>query len=494
MKMEWEKNYDFFQVGGMNTSNGIAQQQDLKQTMTLAPQQLASLSLLSLPLMELENRISEEIAQNPVLEVEGEETQSRTDDPADPETFSDDLPDNENHMLDPNREDYEEHLDRLLEADESGPYSDEAESRRQYLFDSIVAETSLQEALLEQLRFAEVSGKVRACAEYVIGSLDENGYFQGTLPDAAQAAAASLEEAEQAMHLVQSFDPPGIAARDLKECLLLQTARNPAPDRRLETLIRDHLNELARNKLPQISGAMKISLEDLHHLIAELRLLNPHPGASLDRHSEPYILPEITVIPDGDEFVLVENDPPFGRLSISKNYQKMLENPALAPEDRAYLRARIDSGKALIHGLEQRKTTIRRIAELIVNAQYEFMKYGPRALKPMTMRQAADKLGLHETTVSRAVSGKYMQTPAGLFEFRFFFSGGFQSDEGEEVSAHSIKNMIRELVDAEDPSRPLSDSRLSQLLAENGLEVARRTVAKYREELGIPSSQLRKAY
>ena len=172
----------------------------------------------------------------------------------------------------------------------------------------------------------------------------------------------------------------------------------------------------------------------------------------------------------------------------------MLENPSLAAEDKAYLRSKIESGKTLIHGLEQRKSTIRRIAELIVNNQYDFMKYGPRALKPMTMRQAADKLGLHETTVSRAVSGKYMLTPVGLFEFRFFFSGGFQSGEGEEVSAQSIKDMIREFIAAEDPSKPLSDSRLSKMLGDKGFDVARRTVAKYREEIGISSSQLRKAY
>ena len=172
----------------------------------------------------------------------------------------------------------------------------------------------------------------------------------------------------------------------------------------------------------------------------------------------------------------------------------MLENPTLAAADRSYLRNKIEAGKVLIHGLEQRQSTIRRIAELIVNTQYDFMKYGPRALKPMTMRQAADKLGLHETTVSRAVKGKYIQTPHGLFEFRFFFSGGFQSGEGEEVSAHSIRKMIRDFVDAENPARPLSDSKLSEMLAEHGFEVARRTVAKYREELGIPSSQLRKAY
>ena len=480
----------------MVASNNLSQQQELKQTVTLAPQQLASLSLLALPVMELENRISVEMAQNPVLELhENDEPDEKPDGAQDAESFPEESVRGDSlDMLDPNREDYEEHLDRVLEAEEPGTDGDEEERKRQFMFDSIVAETSLQETLMEQLRFAEVPEKIRLCAEYVIGSLDENGYFQGTLPDAAQSADSSLADAEDALRLVQSFDPPGIAARDLKECLLLQADRLSERNKPLEILIRDHLDELAHNKLPQIAGEMQIGMEELNRLIAELRQFNPHPGASLDGHREPCILPEVTVIPDGDEFKLLENEPPFGRLMISKNYQKMLENPGLAAEDKAYLREKIDSGKALIHGLEQRRSTIRRIAELIVNTQHDFMKYGPRALKPMTMRQAADKLGLHETTVSRAVSGKYMQTPRGLFEFRFFFSGGFQSGEGEEVSAHSIKNMIREYIDAEDSSRPLSDSRLAQMLAKSGFDVARRTVAKYREELGIPSSQLRKAY
>lgn len=477
----------------MDASNTFTQQQELKQTMTLAPQQLASLSLLSLPMMELENRIEEEMTRNPVLELDETEPQDENDF-SDGDYRDDELSPDGEAMLDPNREDYEEHLDHVLEQGEPEADADEIERKRQFMFDSLASETSLQEAMLEQLRFADAPEKVRACAEYVIGSLDENGWFKGTLPDAAQSAGATLQEAEEALKLVQSFDPPGIAARDLKECLLLQAARLPDPNPELETLIRDHLDGLAHNKLPQIASAMKIGMDELNGLIAGLRHFTPHPGAVLDRHNEPYILPEVTVVPDGGEFKLVENDPPYGRLSISRNYQKMLENPALAAADKAYLRSRIDSGKALIHGLEQRKSTIRRIAELIVNAQYDFMKYGPRALKPMTMRQAADKLGLHETTVSRAVSGKYMLTPFGLFEFKFFFSGGFQSGEGEEVSAQSIKSMIRELVDSEDPAKPLSDSKLSSLLAEKGFDVARRTVAKYREELGIASSQLRKAY
>ncbi len=495
----------------MEQSNNLSQKQELKQVMTLAPQQLHSLSLLTLPVMELEARIEEELAVNPVLELEpggaGEE-EKKTDSPEEEgdgdgdERFSDPMLSDsasggeysKEDMLDPNREDYEDHLGRIIESPEDWDSPQEDEERRNYIFDSIVAETSLQEYLLEQLRFADVKPGIRSCAEYIIGSLDGNGYLQGALADAAQSSGTDMNGAEEALALVQSFDPPGIAARDLRESLLLQLHARQKHDPQLETLIREHFDELARNKLPQIARSMDITVERLNELVADLRLLNPYPGATVAQTTEPYVLPELTVVPEGDSFVLLENDPPFGRLSISKYYAKMLENPALAAEDRAYLRGKIDSGKMLIHNLEQRKKTIRRIGELILNSQYDFMKYGPRALKPMTMQQAADKLGLHETTISRAVSGKYIQTPVGLFEFKYFFSGGFQSEEGEELSAHAIKNMIREFVANEDPAKPLSDSRLSDLLKERGFEVARRTVAKYREELGIQSSQLRKTF
>ncbi len=487
----------------MEQSNSLSQKQEQKQFMTLAPQQLHSLSFLTLPMMELEARIEEELALNPVLELGSGEEEKEPDPPEEEEDrfteslLSDSVPGREypkEELLDPNREDYEDHLGRIIESPEEWGSPSEEEDRRNYIFDSIVAETSLQEYLLEQLRFADVRPGIRECAEYIIGSLDGNGYFQGALADAAQSSGVGMPEAEEALALVQSFDPPGIAARDLRESLLLQLRDRKKHEPLLETLVREHFDELARNKLPRIARSMNISMDRLNELVAELRLLNPYPGATVAQTTEPYILPELTVVPEGDSFALLENDPPFGRLSISKQYTKMLENPALAAEDRAYLRGKIDSGKMLIHNLEQRKKTIRRIGELILNTQYDFMKYGPRALKPMTMQQAADKLGLHETTISRAVSGKYIQTPVGLFEFKFFFSGGFQSEEGEELSAHAIKNMIREFVANEDPAKPFSDSRLSELLKERGFDVARRTVAKYREELGIQSSPMRKTF
>ena len=328
----------------------------------------------------------------------------------------------------------------------------------------------------------------------MIGSLDETGYLKTPAAEIAQSVNCTMDEAEQALALVQSFEPPGIAARDLKECLLLQLKAAGSQNQDLIRLIKNHLDDLAHNRLPLIAKKMNITLDHLNELIEELRLLNPHPGNAVTPSTPLYVVPEVIVEKDGDSFRIVQNDPFSGRLSISDRYMKMLEDPAVSPEDKAYIRSKIADGKLLIHNIDQRKSTIRRIAELIVSTQYDFMKYGAKALKPMTMQQAADKLGLHETTISRAVANKYMQTPVGLFEFKFFFSGGFQSEKGEEVSSHAIKDMIQELVSKEDPAKPLSDSKLSKLLKERGFDVARRTVAKYRDELSIQSSQMRKAY
>lgn len=501
----------------MEQANGFSQNTVLRQEQTLAPQQILSLEFLMTPVMELEEKVSLELASNPVLELDEGHRNAIDGEDSDPDFSAADLPSGAvpeteaPPTLDSNREDFEEHLDRIAESPEAWEsfshddpedvsmrteYASDSgeEERRNYLLNSIAAETSLQEYLLDQLRFADIPEKTRAAAEYIIGSLDESGYLTTPPAEIAQAVNCPTDTAEQALALVQSFDPPGIAARDLKECLLLQLRASPSPDPELARLIRNHLDDLAHNRLPLIAKKMNISMERLNELTGKLRLLNPHPGNAVAPSTPLYVVPEVIVEKDGDSFRIIQNDPFSGRLSISERYLKMLEAPDISPEDKAYIRSKIADGRLLIHNIDQRKNTIRRIAELIVSAQHDFMKYGAKALKPMTMRQAADKLGLHETTVSRAVANKYMQTPVGLFEFKFFFSGGFQSEEGEEVSSHAIKDMIQELVAGEDPAKPLSDSRLSTLLKKRGFDVARRTVAKYRDELSIPSSQMRKAY
>ena len=235
-------------------------------------------------------------------------------------------------------------------------------------------------------------------------------------------------------------------------------------------------------------------MDELSQAVQELRKLSPHPASAFTPDQPSYVVPEASVVPDGDEFKVIPNQESYPRLLISRRYVQMLDDPNVNDETKSYIRQKLSSGKNLIRSLEQRESTIIRIANLIVSKQYEFMKKGPEALLPMTMQEIADKLGLHETTISRAIANKYLQTPVGLFRFRDFFSSGFRSETGDEVSSTGIKEQIREIVSGENTSSPYSDSKIAELLKQKGFDVARRTIAKYREELGIPSSQLRKVY
>lgn len=506
----------------MDSSHTLNQQQQLKQQFVLSQRQHNSLELLYRPVMELQTKIQEELSFNPVLELEepfpAEDPAEEQDDfsagdaefsgvelPRRQETASllKEEPSPAENTFDSNREDFEEHLDRVLDTPEEAYYTPEDHGDRDYLFDSFSQESSQEQRLLDQLSFADAPEKVKRCAEYIIGSLYPNGFFMapspeesngpgGTLPDAAQCAGATLDEAQEALTLVQSFDPPGVGARDLKECLLLQIRRKRPVDPLLEELVRDHLEDLYKNKLPRIAEKMALSMEDLQDLIDSLGKLSLHPLQNETR--VPYVVPEITILREGDSFKIRENDPPYGRVTLSKSYLAMLEDPSLDAEARNWIRQKVDSGRDLIRQLSNRKRTIYRLAELILENQYEFMCRGPKALKPMTMIQAGDKLGLDNSTISKTAAGKYMMTPVGLYEFRYFFSGGYQSADGEVCSEKAIKSMICDLIRAEDKRKPLSDSKLSALLREKGFEVARRTVAKYREELRIGSSSMRKVF
>lgn len=490
---------------------------ELRQEQILAPQQIQSLEILMAPMMELEERIVQEMEANPILELEAPERDAKeAEAEAEEREIAEDGPTGEikepvgdyGDAFDaegPRREDSDEELSQLIQLAESwqnaipqinqrGGSEDEDEERRQRLFDNIVEEPSLQEQLLEQLRLAERSEDVAKAAELIIGSVDESGYLRSNLADLATAAELDVQTMEKALALVQTFDPPGIAARDLRECLLLQLERQGRGKSKLARLVRNHLEEIARNKLPQVAKRMEISVEELNKLIEEIKTLNPHPGAAVAPNNPIYVIPEVFVERVGDEFRIVPNEDSVPRLRISNLYLKLLEDPKVPEETKSYIKAKLSSGKMLIKSLEQRQSTIRRIAEVLVSTQYDFLDKGVERLKPLTMQQVADKLDLHETTISRAIANKYIQTPIGLFEFKYFFTGGYQSSGGEEVSSRGVKEMIRDIIAHEEPDAPASDSRIVETLKERGLEVARRTVAKYREEMGIQSSHLRKAY
>ena len=486
------------------------QGQQIAQEQKLMPQQMLSLDILSIPLMDLENRINEELIQNPILEIADGQTDYSNDSADEYEDPANTLPQESSHAGE-----LQDKFEQMQQDDDSATwteflqnYADWADipdlpqnsdsnsinERRDYLFNSVAAEPSLQDMLENQLSLSDISRHSMPVAEEIIGNLNNSGYLAVPLSEIAARHHIPVEEAEKILKQVQQFDPPGIAARTLEECLLLQLERSGRKDPLLTLLIQHYLPQIAKNKLPVLAKELNITFDELNTALQELRKLNPCPAAAFDESQPEYILPEVTVIPDDGEFKIQTNQDACPQLILSQHYLKMLEDPSTGEETKAYIRQKVNYGKMLMHSLNQRSATILRIAELITAKQHDFMLKGPEALQPMTMQELADKMGFHEATISRAVAGKYMQTPVGLFRFKDFFTSGFRSDSGSEVSSQGIKERIRELIDREDAAKPYSDSKLVDLLKQQGLDVARRTVAKYREELGIPSSSLRRVY
>ena len=484
----------------MDISYGQTQQTSARQEHTLAAHQFQGLDLLAATALELEAKIVAEQETNPVLEVElPDGNEGAVNDPFE-EYYGGTTGDERAEDYNEDRDGFNETLEHYTERGEdffSGGNDPDMDERRQHFFDSITTEISLQEQLLEQLRFSDCPDRLKTAAEEIIGNIGDNGFFESALSEVAQSCLCSVEDAQEALTLIQSFDPPGIGARDLKECLLLQIARDPGKyDPRLQELIADHLDDVGKNRLPQVAKAMNISMDELQELRAELKTLSPHPVSNIASGRIDYVRPEVTVFRDEDgEYRVRSEKDLIPRLTLNPAYLEMLEDPDTPEDAKSYIREKVNAAKLLMRSLEQRTGTIERIAELIVAGQHDFFENGMESLLPMTMRELAEKINRDESTVSRAIANKYMRTPRGLVPFRTFFTtSGFTGDNGNEVSSHGIKEIIRAAVDGEDPASPLSDQDISLLLKEKGFAVARRTVAKYREELGIASSQGRKVY
>lgn len=466
----------------------------------MAPQQIQSLEVLLASIQELQTKISQELADNPTLEQISHGNEDLSGD-----ILTSTESGQKNETSDERRENDDAGLAELARLADSwrnsfhdagtSTFSAENAEKRQYLFDSLTIEQSLQEYLMEQLRFQDVDEKTAKLAELVIGSIDNSGYLRSITADLATVSGVSLEEMERVIRFVQTFDPPGIGACDIRECLLLQIERKGLRNTPLYKLVSRHLDDIAANKLPLVAKRMNVTIDELRGLLDEMKQFNPHPGAHLAPESSVFITPEATIIEDDDGVLaLVPNKEHIPRLQLSQNYLKILEDPSTAPDVKEYIREKMNKSKALMKSIDQRQSTIMRISEVILDTQYEFFKHGIDRLKPLTMQQVADKLGLHETTVSRAIANKYIQTPRGLLEYKFFFSSGYQAESGEEVSNRSVMEKIREIIVREDTSKPYSDQKISEMLKEQGLNVARRTVAKYRESMGIPPSNLRREF
>ena len=377
--------------------------------------------------------------------------------------------------------------------------SAEEEEKRQFMFDSLVAGTSLQEMLLEQVRESALPQDQWPIAEMLIGNIDEYGYLKATVEELAASTGLPTDQIAGVLKVIQTFDPPGVGARDLRECLLLQFERaGPAEHAGIPHRQRVH-GRAGQAAHPGDRPRHRQSVDEVQEALERIARLEPRPGRAYLPDNDQYILPEVFVRKSGDDYVVTTNNEHIPHLRISNTYKDLMAQGGNSPEVRNYIREKIRAGKFLIKSLHQRQQTILNIAKEIVHRQREFMAKGVAALKPLTMVQVAEVVGVHETTVSRAVSGKYMQTPQGIFEMKYFFTAGIQTASGDGMSTTSmsntsVKNMIAEIFKAEDTGKPLSDQEVVRMLKEKGIVIARRTVAKYRTELNILPSNLRKVY
>ena len=478
--------------------------QDLRQRQTqsliLAPQLRQSLKILQVAALDLRSVIQEELQNNPTLEelpMEGVSLDKEVD--ADHRENANYTPDQsealdftkEFEILNKLDDDWRDHM---ASAGGAQSYTSEDAEKRQHFFDSLVTETSLQEHLMQQAELIDTSPKVIAAMRYLVGCLDDRGFLTQTAADVALQTQLPLAAVQEAAMLLKTFDPPGTGAQSLSECLLLQLSAQGRSDSLAARILRDNFELLTRRRIPEIARKLGLGLDDVQEAIEVVGSLDPAPGRRFADDSNRVVVPDVTVEKDGDEWKIILNSDYIPRLRISNTYREMIARGKLSKPERDYLRERMRSGKFLINSIEQRQQTIERITREIIKVQVEFFEQGVSKLRPLTMTQIADVVGVHETTVSRAIANKFIRTPHGVFEFKFFFTPGYQAQSGDSVSNTSVKDMINNLISGEDRSQPLSDQEIVAKLETRGIKIARRTVAKYREELGLLPSNLRREY
>lgn len=443
------------------------------QKLSMTPELIQAIQILQYNNQELNEYIDRELLENPILE-------------------------SEYHKESDTEIDIDSLRDQLIQADENVEAYKQWESHStsdEYSYENFVAfNYTLTEFLIEQLHFSSLKGQDAEIGRYIIENIDDNGYLSMSLEEICSVLDVDLDSCERVLDLIHTFEPSGVGARDLNECLIIQLASLGELTDEIEFIISNRLKDLADNKYALISKEVGISLTEVQEIADLIKTLEPKPGRGFDSdNSIKYILPDIYVEETNGEYVVSANDGSTPSLHISSYYNSLTEEAKSDKELSNYLNNRFNSAMWLMKSIEQRKKTIYNVASAIVQFQNDFFAKGERFLKPLTLKQIAETVGVHESTVSRAINGKYMQCPRGVFELKYFFTGGILNEDGSGVSSNSIKSMIKEFVDAEDDKKPLSDSKISEMLHEKGIDISRRTVAKYRDDIGIlPSSKRRR--
>lgn len=460
----------------------LSQRPELRQRVTLSPQVYQGLSILAMPITELQDLVDMELLENPVLEVD--EFDEVPDEPEEerPDEGDDDRA-------------WDEWLDQYEELDSGDPIVQRDPNAEDVDTEEFVGSIqSFDDYLLQQLAMVDLSEPVARAARAVVGSLDDDGFFCVSLDEISQIADVDAASALRGLEIVQQLDPPGVGARSLAEALRLQLGYLGIDEPLLLRIIDDHLDDIAASHLRKVARAMRVDEEEVRRLIEILRQLNPRPAGAFSPGPSPgYIVPDVSLRRFDDEWVITPNSDAVPSLRVSSRYRSMLREGSRADKDTVrYLKDKIRSAETFIRNVDRRKDTVSRIAQIVLEVQGEFFEDGKGPLRPLRLEDVAVEIGVHLSTISRGVTGKYMATPYGMFELKHFFSGGYRTSTGMDVAATSVKNRLKEMLTAEDPGRPLSDQRLAEMLSDEGIPVARRTVAKYREEMGIEPSWARK--
>ena len=493
----------------MRMETSLSQKMELR--LKLAPQILQSIEILQLATLDLKGLIEREMEMNPTIELESADGAPLPE--AGQGAPSGEGPTAE--QLAPSEESINAEFERMGELNEQwkefsggwrgggGGGSDGDKDKKMEAMQN-TADTkseSLSDVLERQVATLSLKDRDQQICSYLIWNIDENGYLRYQVDEEFVKGCEvkpplSVAEAEDCLELIQGLEPPGVGARDLRECLLIQLEQsNQKHKYDLELrIVRDHLDDGVNNRVPKIAKAVNEPIEVINDAIEFIRTLNPKPGRLFSSAPVHYVIPDVVVDQvDGRWEVRVE-DGYIPRITISKHYQEMLKAGSDDPKVRAYVKKKIDSAKWLMESIEQRKATLTRIAQEIVDYQVPFLEKGIDALRPLKMQYIADRVGVHVSTVSRAIAEKWMQTPRGIFPLRFFFNGGTTRADGEEKSIVAVKQKVKEIVEKEDKQHPLSDEEIAAFLKKDGLDIARRTVTKYRKQLAIPSSRQRRAY
>lgn len=469
---------------------------ELKQSLKLAPQlvmtpqlQLA-IRLLQLNRLELSDSLNQEIQENPVLEEVPELSEQGEKQEA---TLEPNLPESELSEDDPKEWDYNRYLG---DSRESYPSLPSFREERPYYKSNLTRKTSLADHLLWQLRLSNFSREELEVGGLIISNLDENGYLQATLEEIAEGAQCEPPLVLQVLKRIQEFDPVGVAARDLKECLLIQAKYLGAAGSLVGKIIEGHFKNLENKNYQEISRDLSVPLEEVFQAAKLISQMEPKPGRVFGGEEPRYITPDLEIHKMGDEYVVLMNTDGLPKLRISSFYRKILKDKSKVDKpEREYIQNKLQSAIWLIKSINQREHTIRKVAESIVKFQRGFFDKGVSYLRPLILRDVAVDIGMHESTVSRVTRNKYANTPQGIYELRFFFTGGLSLFDGNSIASESVKTKLMKVIAEEDPRKPYSDQQLARILKDSDINIARRTVTKYREMLGIlPSSKRKKIF